>query len=228
MKVERRSSANFIEKTRIDVSTKNYSNISTGINYVGSALGGWVYGDLSVTAGRPWFNASWKGDPDLTGYDIDFIKYNGSLNWKKDIASFKRVGLQYDGTLTFQHSRDVLVSSERFIVGDEYTVRGFKNNSINGESGAVLASNINLPFNVGFDLFRSVVPFVGYDIGLVRENLTSSNRQQYMSGASVGAKFYNKYMSASVTSSWSLLKPYSLKSQEIDNQVLYYNMSIFF
>lgn len=228
VKVERRSSANYIEKTQIDVSTKDYSNIATGINYVGSALGGWIYGDLSVTAGRPWFNVAWKGDPDLTDYDIDFVKYNGSVNWKKDIASFKRIGLQYDGTISFQYTDDVLVSSEQFCVGDEYTVRGYKNNTISGESGAVFSSNINIPFNVGFDVVRGVIPFVGYDIGLVRDNLSVANRQQYISGASVGAKFYSKYMSASITSSWPLLIPHSLKNRNIDNQVLYYNMRVFF
>lgn len=228
VKVERRSSANYIEKTQVDVSTKDYSNIAIGINYVGSTLGGWIYGDLSVTAGRPWFNTAWKGDPDLSGYDIDFVKYNGSFNWKRDIASFKRIGLQYDGSLLFQKTNDVLVSSEQITLGDEFTVRGFKNNSISGESGAVLSNNINIPFNVGFDAFRSIVPFVGYDIGIVHDNLAETNSKQYMSGVSIGAKFYNKYMSASITSSWPLLIPHSLKNRNIDDQVLYYSMSVFF
>ena len=228
IKVEKRSSANYIEKTRIDVSTKKYSNISTGLNYVGSALGGWIYADLSVATGRPWFDAAWKNDPDLTGFDIDFVKYNGSVNWKKDLVSYKRIGLQYDGTLSFQHTNDVLVSSEQFILGDEFTVRGYKNNSISGDSGAVLSSNINFPFNVGFAAVRSVVPFIGYDIGMVRSNFPGRNSQQYVSGASVGAKFHNKYMSASLTSSWPVLIPDSLQSRNIDRHVVYYNVNVFF
>ncbi|MEJ5111360.1 ShlB/FhaC/HecB family hemolysin secretion/activation protein [Erwinia billingiae] len=227
-KVEKRYSTNFIENYKIAVSSKNYSNVSTGINYVGNVLDGWFYGDLSVVAGTPWFNASWTDDPDLKGYDIDFVKYVGYMTWKKNIASIKRIGLQYEGTTTFQYTNDTVVSSEQITVGDEYSVRGFKNDYLRAASGAVLSNNINFPVAINAYSFNTLTPFIGYDISVAKDNCDTRCNTQTLSGAAVGIKVSNNHFSAALTSAWPVSIPDDLKRNKIDRNVVYYNMNVNF
>ena len=82
-KVEVRDNNNAIEDFQIDISSKRYSSVNFGLTHVGEFLGGSIYWDMNVTGGTPWFNAAYRHDPDLAGYDPDYVKFGGLLNWSK-------------------------------------------------------------------------------------------------------------------------------------------------
>lgn len=232
-KVENRKNRNFIFDYPIAVSSKDYAHFTSGVSWVGSLAGGWGYIDLSMTAGIPWFSVPWKDDDDLIGFDLDYKKYNGSISWSKRMFDFfnGRVGLDYDFNGGFQFSNDVMVSDAKSSIGDEYTVRGYKETSVSAERTAWVANTVKLPIIINFAGLYSITPFVGFDIGMARNNCPPSVKtctHDYMSGAAAGIKLAAKNVSTSFTAGWPMKKPASLQNANIDNYTLYFSANIGF
>lgn len=231
VKLETRDSANLIEGDIIDVSSKRYSSITAGVNRVGTLLGGWVYGDLNVTTGTPWFNAAWKDDADLEGFDLNYVKYNGMVNWSRDLYRNDHVGISYDMSSGFQYTPDITVSDAKFSVGDEFTVRGYKDSFMSVHSGAYLSNNLNFPVYVNKFGINQITPFIGYDLGVVKDNCPAgvdACHTQYMTGAAIGVKASGRYFNTSLTMSWPLAEPSTLRDQDVAESAIYYNIGLNF
>lgn len=229
--IDVKDNLNRIQKRIIDVSSKRYSNVTFGINDVTTILDGGTYWDLSFTKGTPWFGAAWIHDPDLRGFDIDFLKVNGLISWSKNIHQFNYFSVNYDLTTSFQYSKDILVSDQNISIGDEYSVRGFKEDSISGNSGGYISNTLKFPFYLRQLGGISVVPFAGYDVGYVKNNCSQSVTNcsgEYISGGSVGLRLNQQYFSSSLSAGWPLTKPKSLRNREIDNLSVYYRIGFNF
>lgn len=233
IKVEKKDAQNYIFGYPIAVSSKNYSNLNTGLTWVGGMAGGWAYFDLSMTAGTPWFNAAWKKDNDLQGFDIDYKKYNGMSSWSKRLATLKNGIITFDYELNggFQFTNDRLVSDVKYSLGDEFTVRGYKDDIVSAERALWLSNTVKMPTKINYARVYQISPFTGFDIGMAKRNCpatASSCDRDYMSGAAVGIKVAGKDFSGSLASAWPVKKPASLNNTKIDNQTLYFNLDIGF
>ena len=229
--IDVKNNLNRIHELVIDVSSKRYSNITFGINDVTTIWGGGTYWDLSLTKGTPWFGSAWVNDPDLLGFDIDFHKINGLLSWSKKIHQFDIFSVNYDLTASFQYSKDVLVSDQNISIGDEYSVRGFKEDSISGNKGGYISNTVKFPVYINKFSGVSIVPFVGYDVGYVKNNCSkyvNSCEGEFISGGSVGLKLNQKYLSSSLSAGWPITKPKSLRNRDVDNIAIYYRVGLNF
>lgn len=230
-KLETRESENLIEDEVIGVSSKRYTSLTGGVNRVGTLFGGWLYGDLSVTAGTPWFDSAWDNDPDLQGFDLNYVKYNGSVNWSKTLAEYGRIGANYVLNSGFQYTNGVLVSEANFSVGDEFTVRGYKDSFISANNAAYISNTFEFPISIyQFGLYQ-ITPFIGYDLGVVDDNCHESNslcHTEYMTGAAVGIKANGNHFSTSLTYSWPLAEPQSLEELGVSEPAIYYSVSLNF
>lgn len=229
--IDVKNNLNRIHELVIDVSSKRYSNITFGINDVTTIWGGGTYWDLSLTKGTPWFGSAWVNDPDLLGFDIDFHKINGLLSWSKKIHQFDIFSVNYDLTASFQYSKDVLVSDQNISIGDEYSVRGFKEDSISGNKGGYVSNTVKFPVYINKFSGVSIVPFVGYDVGYVKNNCSkyvNSCEGEFISGGSVGLKLNQKYLSSSLSAGWPITKPKSLRNRDVDNIAIYYRVGLNF
>lgn len=230
-KVEKRDNYNAIVGQQIDVSSKSYTSVATGLTYVGSVLGGWFYGDIGVTAGTPWFGSAWNNDKDLAGFDVDYIKYNGMASWTRPLFQFGRLGGNYEMNMGFQYTPDVLVSDYKTTLGDEYTVRGYKDNYLSVDSAAWIANTLNLPFSVNLAGIYQVTPYLGYDFGFAKSNCpegVNTCDSQFMMGAAVGVKATGRFFSSSITAGWPVKKPESLDDNAVDSTVVYYKLDVSF
>lgn len=230
LKAEKRSNKNNIMNFPIAVSSKDYSSLSGGLSWVGSLAGGWSYLEASMTTGMPWFGSAWRQDSDLTGFDIDYKKYNGTLSWSRRLATAinGRLGLDYELSSGFQYSNDRLVSDAKYSLGDEFTVRGFKENIVSAEKALWLSNTLKAPLQINYARIISLAPFIGFDTGMARNNCIVSAsvcKTDYMSGAAVGIKVNGKDFSGSVTTAWPVIIPASLKNSNKDNYTLYLNLS---
>lgn len=205
VKVGVRDNENSIAGRELEVSTKIYSELTGGMTHVGTLGGGWLYGDLSLTAGVPWFGAAWRNDPDLAAFDTDYIKLNGMLTWSRP---FKVAGVdfQYELGSGFQYSENSMVTDAQLSLGDEYTVRGFKDIAFYGDSGAWMSNTLRLPLRTAMLGGMELAPFVGYDMGFVNAN-RPGQAPDYLIGAAVGLRFSGKYFSSSLTYGWPLMAP---------------------
>lgn len=230
LKTEKRINENNIMGFPIAVSSKSYSSIAGGLTWVGSLYGGWGYADLSMTAGIPWFGSAWKEDSDLNGFDLDYKKYNGTLSWNRRLATSSggRTGLDYELNSGFQFTNDRLVSDANYSMGDEFTVRGFKENGVAAERALWLSNTFKVPVQINYARLNTLSPFIGFDIGMARRNCAPAANacmHDYMSGAATGVKISGRDFSGSVVGGWPVTKPASLKNSEVDNFTLYLNLS---
>lgn len=230
-KFEKRENYNGIEGQQIDVSSKTYSSISSGLTWVGALIGGWFYGDIGVSLGTPWANAAWKDDKDLSGFDIDYVKYNGIASWSRPLFQTSRLGGNYELNMGFQYTPATLVSDYKMTLGDEYSVRGFKDDSLMVDSGAWVANTLNFPFDINVAGVYQLTPYLGYDFGYAKDNCPSgvdNCESEFMMGAAVGIKASGRYFSSSITAGWPIRKPDSMDENTVDNTVVYYKMDVNF
>lgn len=229
--VDVKDNLNKIQNLTIDVSSKRYSNITLGMNDVTTIWNGGTYWDLSLTKGTPWFGSAWVNDPDLTGYDINFLKLNGLLSWSKSIHQFDNFAISYDLNTSFQYSNNILVSDQNITIGDEYSVRGFKEDSVSGNNGGYISNTLKFPFY--FNQLGGVMatPFIGYDIGYIKNNCSGYVNKcsgEYISGGAIGLRLNQKYLSSSLSAGLPLIKPKSLRNRDVDNLAIYYRIGINF
>ena len=229
--VDVKNNLNRIKDIVIDVSSKTYSNVTLGINDVTTIWDGGTYWDLSFTKGTPWFGSAWVNDPDLQGFDIDFNKINGLLSWSKRIHQFDFMSVNYDLTTSFQFSKDVLVSDQNISIGDEYSVRGFKEDSISGNKGGYISNTVKFPVYINKFSGMSIVPFAGYDVGYVKNNCrnyVNNCSGEFISGGSLGLRLNQQYLSSSLSAGWPITKPKSLRNKDVDNLTIYYRLGLSF
>lgn len=233
VKLEKRKNENAIFGFPIAVSSKDYTNITSGFNWVGGLLGGWGYADISMTAGTPWFDSVWKNDADLQGFDINYMKYNGMLIWNKSVLSSENniFSVYYEVNSGFQYTNDRLVSDARYSLGDEYTIRGYKENGISADRALYLANTLKFPVNINYARLYQITPFTGIDIGMASRNCpvaVRSCKRDYMSGIATGIKISGKEINSSYTAAWPVKKPASLKGASTNHYSLYFSLDIGF
>lgn len=124
----------------------------------------------------------------------DFEKYSLDVTL---LGAFQALGnvWQWRTELHGQYSDDLLFSSESFSIGSQYTVRGFKEDGLSGDTGIYWRNEISLP---GYPFPRAprfrVEPYIGIDSGLIdngirNESLTGWIMGLRLSGANVSAQF---------------------------------------
>ncbi len=106
-------------------------------------FGGLFDGDINGQFGVPMFGSMKDSDPNAwLGYKAEFTKVAGDVSFYRplDLSSLngalKDVKLAYSFKASGQYSPDELYSTEQLTLGGFYTVRGFKTQSLSGNSGA--------------------------------------------------------------------------------------------
>ena len=122
-----------------------------------------------------------------------------------------------------QFAKETLFGSEQFSVGGYYSVRGFREDYINGDSGYYFRNKAS--FNVG-SLFSylnnfKLEPF--YDYGHVRNKYNGSSGR--LAGAGIKTIFESKYFNASITYSNALQKSKLITSTVKENKIIYFEVS---
>lgn len=127
-----------------------------------------------------------------------------------------------------QFAKETLFGTEQFSVGGYYSVRGFRETYISGDSGYYFRNKAN--FNVGSlvkkDNFTflnklSLEPF--YDYGYIQNKYDGSDGR--LSGAGIRSIFSSNYFNASLTYSWALNKSSLISSTTKENKLLYFEIS---
>ena len=141
--------------------------------------------------------------------------------------------------LDSQYAKQTLYGSEQFSVGGYYSVRGFRETYISGDSGYYLRNKAN--FNIGSliaPLFSQessnffiknisqlkkfkFEPF--YDFGYVRNKYNGSEGR--LAGAGAKGIFESRYFNASLTYSWAVNKSNLSFSPEKENNLVFFEIS---
>lgn len=225
-----KSAATYYNNTKQESSERNLTVANFGFslsNYFKN--GDSLYIKPSYSKGLKILNA--QKDPQdgvstIPKSQFDYVKFYGSYSKKiliPQISLLFSLSTELDSQYAFQ----TLYGSEQFSVGGYYSVRGYRENYINGDSGyyirnkaifnigsllAVFARNnqgliIN---NLNYLNKFSIEPF--YDYGYVKNKYTDNGSDGRLSGGGIKTIFNSKYFAASLTYSQAVNNKSSLIS----------------
>ncbi len=130
-------------------------------------------------------------------------------------------------TVDSQYSSDELFSSEVFYIGGEYSVRGFKNEGSQGDSGIILrndiALNLSTLFSNTYKVTDMIIPSVFWDYGYVNSN-SKFLKSSKLIGSGLKLSVNYSYFDTSITYSKVIQK----EDWMTENHAIYFLTSIHF
>lgn len=215
-----KNTRNYIEDIKLESSSRKLTVLNLNFNVQRKLLGGFFYGNLDYYRGLSIWGADKKLD-DSYAPEVLFSKYTIDLNYYKSFRIKNYDKFLYRLTIFGQYSGDILYPSEKLTIGDDTTVRGFKDNSVMGDKGFYVRNEIS--YNFGY-----LEPFVGFDVGRVKNKYKINNykgKSSEISGITVGVRGIYKNLEMTCAYSKALSVPSNI---EKDDHVIYFSTTLRF
>lgn len=227
-----KSNKSFNNNSLIRSSSKDLSVFTNSLKYntkyrlkTLTDLNSSAYFTLSYAKGTKLLNAT--KDP------VDISSTEAHAQFNKLLLSFKNItpiasNLLYKFDFDSQYSFDSLYGSEKFSIGGPYSVRGFNENSISGDSGYFIKNEVEFrPFKKNY--LNNITTSAFYDWGYVRDKyLIGDTNKGIMSGIGAAVKYSDKYLDASLTISHGVHSPkfiQNIYNQQKDQETIYFNIT---
>lgn len=219
---------NFIEDSLIDASSQRLSEGQLGFNHgrrIGSAFANL---DLGWQHGIGAFDAQHEGHPH-GGEPV--ARYNKYSLTASVLQPFQAWGgsFSFDSLASGQKSEDVLFSPQRISVGGLSSVRGFKEQSLSGDTGGHWRNQLRWRRPVGWESLR---PFIheysvafAYDVGVIHGGRYNPELRGRLSGNAVELSTRGQHLAANLTFARSLERPDSIERRE---HPVYFRFELFF
>ncbi|MDR6956179.1 hemolysin activation/secretion protein [Pseudomonas brassicacearum] len=208
---------NFIEDSKLAVSSNRLSEAQFGINHgrrVGSAF---VNLDLGMQQGIGAFDAQGDNDPGPGQADARYRKYTATASYLQPFKLWDE-SFSFSSLMTGQRSEDVLFSPQRMSLGGQSSIRGYKDQSLSGDSGGYWRNDLRWSRPVTLEWLRPVFAeygtSLGYDQGVIRGDRYNGDQHGRMSSNSVELFARGEHLNASVTFAHSLERPDALTERE--------------
>lgn len=212
--VSRIATRNDIDGTRIDVSSEQLSELSLGLNH-GRRLGsGLLNADLGWHRGLTILGTQRDTDPDPQTPSAQYTRTTLTLSYRRPFTLHDE-SLAFTSLVNGQWSDDVLYSPQRLVIGGQSSVRGFKEQSLSGDSGGYWRNQLTWrhPLVIGGGLVQSLNATLAYDVGVIRHGEYNPELHGRMSGWALGAGVAGQYLNAGVTVAHSLERPASFEAE---------------
>ncbi len=241
-----KESASYLNKEKITNSQRKLAIANIGLNISNYFKNGTnITLNPSYSQGLRMLGAK-KDQPyttaDTAKAQFQLFKFYGNISKKVTIAK-NDAPILLSSEVSSQISKHTLFGSESFSVGGYYSVRGFRENYINGDSGYHLRNKAN--FNLGqilVPLFAekdhkessllsknskylykfTIEPF--YDYGYVRNRYNDQSGR--LSGAGLKTMFNSKYFTASLTYSCAINKSSLITSEKKENKMVFFELGL--
>ncbi|ROM72176.1 ShlB family hemolysin secretion/activation protein [Pseudomonas brassicacearum] len=208
---------NFIEDSKLRESSNRITEAQFGINHgrrIGSAF---VNLDLGMQDGIGALDAQGDHDPGRGLPDARYRKYTATLSY---LQPFMLGGesFSFSSLMTGQRSEDPLFSPQRMSLGGLSSIRGYKDQTLSGDSGGYWRNDLRWSRPVTMEWLRPVFAeygtSLGYDQGVIRGDRYNGDQHGRMSSNSVELFARGEHLSASVTFAHSLERPDALTERE--------------
>jgi len=211
---------NYFNDERLDVSSNRLSEFQVGINHgrrIGSAF---VNLDVGMQNGTGAFDAQ-KDDQERIRGNLTptprYRKYTATLSYLQPFTLWGE-SLSFSSLATGQRSEDVLYPAQRMSLGGSYSVRGFKDQQLTGDSGGYWRNEVRWARPVTLDWMRPAFAeygaSVGYDQGVIRHDRYNDEQHGRVSSNSLELFARGKNVSTSVTFAHSLERPGVMTARE--------------
>ncbi|WP_319929932.1 ShlB/FhaC/HecB family hemolysin secretion/activation protein [Xenorhabdus santafensis] len=201
-------------------SSSDLSTLNVGLEYSAMSLGGYFRFNPSMTKGLSIFGAT-KDDNFKNAAKSKFLKFSASSSFYKPLTK----DIYYFTSAYGQYSQKNLYSSERLSIGGLYSVRGFKEQRIIGNSGFYWRNELNWKLMTTPKL-GEISLNGSIDTGWLKdEKATRDADGGSLTGASLGLNLSNSISNHSIAVGKPLNYPDSLKP---DNWIVYWSTSFNF
>lgn len=222
---------NYINDTRLDVSSNRLSEFQVGVTHgrrIGSAF---VNLDVGMQHGIGAFDAqSNQQERDANGNLTPtprYRKYTATISYLQPFTLWGE-SLSFSSLATGQRSEDVLYAPQRVSLGGSYSVRGFKDQQLSGDSGGYWRNEVRWARPVTLDWMRPAFAeygaSVGYDQGVIRNDRYNDDQHGRVSSNSLELFARGKNVSTSVTFAHSLERPGVVTEREAP---IYFRLDFF-
>ncbi|AZD87326.1 Channel-forming transporter/cytolysins activator of TpsB family [Pseudomonas chlororaphis subsp. aureofaciens] len=218
---------NFIEDSKLALSSNRLSEAQFGINHGRRIGGAFVNLDLGMQHGIGAFDAQDNGHPGPGEPNARYRKYTAILSY---LQPFKLWGesFSFSSLMTGQRSEDVLFSPQRTSLGGQSSIRGYKDQSLSGDSGGYWRNDLrwSRPVTLGWlrPVFAEYGSSLGYDQGVIRGDRYNGEQHGRMSSNSLELFARGQHLATSVTFAHSLERPDVLTEREAP---IYFRLDFF-
>ena len=251
--LERSDSDNYIEDTYVPVNSRRLTTANIYLNNTFYTKTGSIYLQPSYSKGLKTMGAL-KDSSTLQQKDAKAqFEYYGLYGVINNNFNIPKIKVPFNHQLTFdsKYSNDSLYSTKQFGIGGRYTVRGFEESQLTGDSGYYIKNDLKINslylfpeklkesniFNFGlakkisFNNFLSKTSLgVFYDYGYARSKVIDEAADEgYMSGTGATINYAGQYLKWDLTYAKGLHSPKFLKNIdeiEEDNESIYFNLSL--
>lgn len=208
---------NYIEDNKLEFSSNRISEAQLGINHGRRIGGAYANFDFGMQQGIGAFGAQDNGHPRRGEPDARYRKYTATLSY---LHPFKLWGesFLFGNMLTGQRSEDVLFGSQRTSLGGLSSIRGYKDQSLSGDSGGYWRNDVSWTRPITLDWMR---PFfteystgLGYDVGVIRNDRYNGAQHGRLSGNALELSARGPNMSVRLTFAHSLERPNAVTERE--------------
>jgi len=144
--------------------------------------------------------------------------------WTLDVTYYRPIAIgeqtfTWNSTTSWQYAPDTLFGSERIGVGGQYSVRGFRDDTLAGDTGGYWRNEVawRLPegdWGALQPVMGRIEPYVALDWGWIRKDRSEDREKGVLSGWSVGLRNVADYASFDVTYSKALDAPHFLDVED--------------
>lgn len=214
-----RGQKNQVNHILIEINSKSYTALGVGLEHINKLFGGNLYVDIEYLRGVPIFG----GQKDVSGsvFSAEYNKINLNASWQRFLYYSPYVGLMYRLNVGGSYSNDELFYADKFFIGDQYTVRGFKESSLALDMGGYMSNTLTLKPLYFQGSIWNLEPFVGLDVGGGRDYGLS--HYDSIAGVAFGVNYFWKVIALGVTFSHPLL--YS-KDMPKESMPIYFNLNL--
>lgn len=203
----RRETDNYINNSKLDTSSRRLTVLKVDLENDRIIYGGAASTTIAMHRGIKNFGAETDHDKRSIDPRAEYKKYSIDLEWYKPFTLSNRK-FAYRMEMSGQYSSDTLYSSEKLSLGDDTTVRGYKEFSVVGDSGAYLRNEIEY-------IYGEFRPFIAYDMGYVKENYIADEIDDIdgvsdharITGATIGVRAYLKNLEIELSYSKAMDAP---------------------
>lgn len=185
-----RDSRNYIQDTLLEVSSRKLTSVGAKLSHNREFWDGILDASISNRHGTKLLDALNDSTTPSDFPKAQFFKVEADLSFYKPIE-FQKQKLTWNFYASGQWSPDTLFATEQISAGGLYSVRGFRNESISGDTGAYVRNQLNwhLPVTLPKELdpFLNRVSIYGaYDFGWIKNDKDNPLEGGRVHGAAVG------------------------------------------
>ncbi|WP_340555598.1 two-partner secretion system transporter TpsB2 [Pseudomonas aeruginosa] len=219
---------NYLEDTRLEDQSTRITETQLGFNHGRRIGSGFVNLDFGWQQGIGALGAQGRGHPHAGDPNARYDKYSLTLSY---LQPFQLWGerFSFDSLATGQRSEDVLFSPQRISLGGNSSVRGFKDQTLTGDSGGYWRNQLRWRRAVEWAPLRPWLQEYGvafaYDVGVIRHDRYNDGASGRMSGNAIELDARGRYFAASVGFARSLERPSAIERRE---HPIYFRVDAFF